>query len=1320
VAEATASTEDFGGTARYRLEERIGAGGMGVVYRARDLERGKVVALKTLSLTQPQALYRFKQEFRALADIRHPNLVTLYEFHAEGERWFFTMEYVEGRSLLAYVRGSEPRIEGPHTLWSEEPGGLREEGSPGAGPASAGSVDETLAPVGAAAPAGAAASASADGPTLTVDGLPRELVPVPLGATAVERRGAGASAARAQRVVHPLSTAEQFARLRASLGQLVAGLQAIHRAGYAHCDVKHSNVLVTGDGRVVLLDYGLVTDVDPSQLRREGRKGEMAGTPLYMAPEQFLGQRPSPASDLYAAGVLLYLTLTGCPPFAGTPRDLGEQKTLIDPPRPQALAATVPQGLDALCMDLLRRDPAARPTTDEVLARLGREAEPRRNPASVPVLAELGGELLGRDDELAVLGRALDAVLAGRPTTVLVRGGAGVGKSALLASFRQQAESSRQAVVLTGRCYERETVPYKALDALFDALALFLLRQPPEQVAAWLPEGVGILARMFPVLEQVPAIRAAAPVPAALRDPRAFRRQAVTVMRELWRRLSRQRPLILAIDDVQWGDRDSGLLLGDLLDPPDPPPLLLLLSSRTAEGRRNALLEALGTRLSAADELAVGPLDVVQAQAIAARILGAQAGPELAQRIAIESGGNAYFVGALAYHVRGRRGPGAAEDLSHVRLEDVVGEQFAALPEAAQRVLETVAVAAEPLPQSVLQQAAELEGEAAYDALILLRTQRLVRTEGLRRTDVIEAYHDRVRELVWARLSADALRQHHRRLAWAFVSSGEGDPAVLARHFDGAGDAERAVLAYVEAGRRAVRALAFDRATEHLGRALALHPSTAAAPVELRAAYAEALANAGYGQRAAQAYLEAVAGAEPAAALEYRQRAALMMLDYGHIAEGRATLDQVLTEHQIAGLASGRAGWARMVLRRAQLRLRGLGFQERDPRTISSERLHRIDVLWSVGLGHVLVDTMPLTEYNTLALIEALDVGDPLRIARSLALELTVSGMKGRKALPGNRRLIAMAQALSERVDDPYVRGMVAYGAAVVHVQLWDHLGALPWMDLACDFLRNRCVGHGADANRAEVSRIINYCFLGRLALLRGAVREALRDAEKYGERQLATSLRGGVQATYWLLDDDVEGARRARQELWDMWPRGAGFLRHYWDAYSRVAIDLYAGDGVAAWRQVEEQRAVLFHPALERISLGRLGRTELTARAALAAAAAIREPHERRRVLAAAEGLGRRLEAERLPAPAAVARLVRSRVLELRGDVDAALVELQGAEAALEAQSFALHATAARRRRGTLLGGDDGQRLVEQADVWFREQTVVHLERFARFWAPH
>src|SRR5260370_35547008 len=96
---------DFGGNERFQVQERLGAGGYGVVYRAVDRERNIPVALKTLRHVAAKALLRFKQEFRALADVSHPNLVTLYELSSHEGQWFFTMELVDGVNLLWYVRG---------------------------------------------------------------------------------------------------------------------------------------------------------------------------------------------------------------------------------------------------------------------------------------------------------------------------------------------------------------------------------------------------------------------------------------------------------------------------------------------------------------------------------------------------------------------------------------------------------------------------------------------------------------------------------------------------------------------------------------------------------------------------------------------------------------------------------------------------------------------------------------------------------------------------------------------------------------------------------------------------------------------------------------------------------------------------------------------------------------------------------------------------------------------------------------------------------------------------------------------------------------
>src|SRR3954462_4570225 len=99
---------------RYQVVRRIGAGGMGVVYEADDLERGQKVALKTISNPDVEKVYQLKREFRALADLSHPNLVALYDLVVAADSCFFTMELLDGVDLLTYLWGR--KVEAPSEL----------------------------------------------------------------------------------------------------------------------------------------------------------------------------------------------------------------------------------------------------------------------------------------------------------------------------------------------------------------------------------------------------------------------------------------------------------------------------------------------------------------------------------------------------------------------------------------------------------------------------------------------------------------------------------------------------------------------------------------------------------------------------------------------------------------------------------------------------------------------------------------------------------------------------------------------------------------------------------------------------------------------------------------------------------------------------------------------------------------------------------------------------------------------------------------------------------------------------------------------------
>src|SRR5262249_28620792 len=148
---------------------------------------------------------------------------------------------------------------------------------------------------------------------------------------------------------------------------------------------------------------------------------------------------------------------------------LGE-KQRIEPLAPRDLAPEVPDDLNILCVDLLRRNPDERPTGQDVLRRLGSGPHewqgtfpPRWSPRQAP-------SLIGRARHLQPLETAFQSMIRGQTAALSVHGRSGVGKTALVQHFLADLVARDTAVVLAGRCYEQESVPYKALDSLVDSL----------------------------------------------------------------------------------------------------------------------------------------------------------------------------------------------------------------------------------------------------------------------------------------------------------------------------------------------------------------------------------------------------------------------------------------------------------------------------------------------------------------------------------------------------------------------------------------------------------------------------------------------------------------------------------------------------------------------------------------------------------------------------------------------------------------------------------------------------------------------------------
>ncbi|MEM9458940.1 MAG: protein kinase [Myxococcota bacterium] len=677
VPETSAAVGDRLGD--YVIECRIGAGGMGEVFAARHAQTGEQVALKTLSTNVARRLYRFKREFRALADVPHPNLVSLYELVIpEQGVAFYTMELLHDAV--------------PFVHW------IRDDREAGCLP--------------------------------------------------------------------------NLDRLNECMRQLVEGIEHIHAHDCIHRDLKPANVLVTTTGRVVVLDLGLVSELSEPGMGVT-REGQVLGTPSYMAPEQAVSLPLGPPADLYSVGVMLFEGVTGQRPPNAMQRLLDESAE--EPPDPKTYVTGVPEPLRALCKQLLARKPEDRPSATQVLERLA------GNTGRAMARKEI---FVGREHELAVLHECFATLAAEQtPVTVHLRGASGNGKSRLCQQFRRQV-MALDATVLHSRCRPQETIPYKGMDGVIDALSGYLRRLPQTERQSLQPPYHDVLVRLFPVLDE---IWLALPIHRRI-EAAELRRLGSFTLKDLFRRLGRVRPLLVHIDDMQWADLDTVKLLeqivgGDESDgrQSDGRPAMVLLLSYRDSAEEVQRSEALKTLLSSkyltgpsARILGLDALPFEDARAMAEALLPAekivevQAVEARAEAIAMRAKGSPFFISQL---VRGRDSSILDSDSD---LDRIVVQNLHMLDDEARRLLEVVAVFGGPLSAEVAVEVSECVQSEATRA-DLERRGLLVRASvgGQAR---LEVAHDRVRENLLVEYPDHERAERHWALGQALRRRCEGEP----------------------------------------------------------------------------------------------------------------------------------------------------------------------------------------------------------------------------------------------------------------------------------------------------------------------------------------------------------------------------------------------------------------------------------------------------------------------------------------------------------------------------------------------------------------